>query len=61
MNKEDYFRSMDNGEVLPDAPVIMAKITDLEAFNEATDQSFSTEKEALSWLKQKKIYICEEV
>ena len=61
MNKEDYFRCMDNGEVLPEDPIIMGKITDLEAFNGATGQSFSSEKEALSWLKQKKIYICEEV
>jgi hypothetical protein len=61
MEKEDAFREQDNGEVLPDDPVIMAKITDLEAFNSLTGQSFSDEKEALLWLKKKKIYICEEV
>ncbi|WP_026671088.1 GNAT family N-acetyltransferase [Butyrivibrio sp. AE3006] len=61
MQKEDAFREQDNGEVLPDNPVIMAKITDLEAFNSLTGQSFLDEKEALLWLKNKKIYICEEV
>jgi hypothetical protein len=61
MEIEDAFREQDNGEVLPDDPVIMAKITDLEAFNSLTGQSFSDEKEALLWLKKKKIYICEEV
>ncbi len=61
MNIENELREMDDGEVLPDDPVIMAKITDLEAFNKAAGKDFESEKEALSWLKQKKIYICEEV
>lgn len=61
MAKEDELRSMDDGEVLPENPVIMAKITDLEKFGRAAGQSFSDEKEALEWLKSRKIYICEEV
>lgn len=61
MQKEDEFRADDKGEVLPDHPVIMGKITDLSAFNTATSQNFTTEKEALTWLKQRKIYFCEEV
>lgn len=61
MNIENELREMDDGEVLPDEPVIMAKITDLKAFNEAAGEDFQSEKEALDWLKSKKIYICEEV
>lgn len=61
MEKEDELRALDKGEVLPDAPVIMGKITDLSEFNKVTDNSFNTEKEALKWLRNKKIYICEEV
>ena len=61
MNKEEVFRSMDQGEVLPDDPVIMGKITDLDAFNKAAGTDFSGDKKALEWLKSKKIYICEEV
>lgn len=61
MKKEDELREQDCGEVLPDKPVIMAKITDLEAFNRAAGTAFTDEKEALSWLRSKRIYICEEV
>ncbi len=61
MEIEDELRVEDKGEVLPDNPVIMAKITDLDAFNSAAGQSFTDEKDALEWLKSKKIYICEEV
>ena len=61
MNKEEVFRSMDQGEVLPDDPVIMGKITDLDAFNKAAGTDFSDDKKALEWLKSKKIYISEEV
>ncbi len=61
MEMEDALRAEDNGEVLPDDPVIMAKITDLNAFNSATGQAFTDDKEALEWLKNKRIYICEEV
>ena len=61
MNIEDELRLLDKGEVLPDTPVIMAKITDIAAFNAATGCSFSDEKDALKWMKEKKIYICEEV
>ena len=61
MNKEEVFRSMDQGEVLPDDPVIMGKITDLDAFNKAAGTDFSDDKKALEWIKSKKIYICEEV
>ncbi len=61
MKKEDYFRSLDQGEVLPENPVIMGYISDLDTFNQKTKASFSTEKEALDFLKSKRIYICEEV
>ena len=61
MKREDELRAFDKGSVFPDHSVIMAKITDLEEFNKATGNSFSNEKEALSWLKEKKVYICEEV
>jgi predicted acetyltransferase len=61
MRKEDEFRAMDKGEVLPEEPVIMAKITDLEAFGEAAGRRFESEGEAIEWLKRKKVYFCEEV
>ena len=61
MNKEDELRKLDMGEVLPDNPVIMAKVTDLDAFNSAVGKLFADEKEALDWMRKKKIYICEEV
>lgn len=61
MNKEDELRKLDMGEVLPDNPVIMAKITNLDAFNSVTGKEFADEKEALDWTKKKRIYICEEV
>ncbi|MCR5556637.1 MAG: GNAT family N-acetyltransferase [Butyrivibrio sp.] len=61
MNKEEMLRSYDLGSVFPDDPVIMAKITDLETFSKAAGVQFADEKEALKWLKEKNIYICEEV
>lgn len=61
MAMEDKLREADSGEILPDSPVIMAKITDLSSFNKAAGRSFSTETEALEFLKSKRIYICEEV
>ncbi|WP_029232896.1 GNAT family N-acetyltransferase [Butyrivibrio sp. VCB2006] len=61
MSKEDALREMDNGEVLPDNPVIMGKITSLQAFDKAVGKEFVYEKEAIKWLKSKRIYICEEV
>ena len=61
MNIENALRNQDNGEVLPDNPVIMAKITSLKAFNKAAGIDFSDEKSALKWLRSKRIYICEEV
>lgn len=61
MKKEEELRSLDMGEVLPENPVIMGKITDLEAFSAAAGRTFADEKEALNWMRSKKIYICEEV
>lgn len=61
MNKEDELRKLDMGEVLPNDPVIMAKVTNLEAFNSSTGKEFADEKEALDWMKKRRIYICEEV
>ncbi len=61
MSKEEELRAFDAGSVFPENCVIMGKVTDLDAFNEMTGNSFSNEKEALGWLKNQKIYICEEV
>lgn len=61
MKMEDALREQESGEVLPDNPVIMARITDLEAFGKAAGESFSNDSEALDWLNKKNIYICEEV
>ena len=61
MTKENDLRSQDEGEGLPDNPIIMAKITDIDSFNAVAGTSFSSEAAATDWLKKKKIYICEEV
>ncbi|RKM57654.1 GNAT family N-acetyltransferase [Butyrivibrio sp. XB500-5] len=61
MNKEEELRKLDKGEVLPESPVMMAKITDLEAFSAVVGKELSSEQEALAWLKEKRIYLCEEV
>ncbi len=61
MELEEKFRQQDDGEMIPDNPVIMAKITDLKAFSKAAGFSFDDEKEALDWLRKEKIYFCEEV
>ncbi|SEL01005.1 Acetyltransferase (GNAT) domain-containing protein [Butyrivibrio sp. ob235] len=61
MNKEEALRAEDSGEVLPDSPIIMAKITDLDSFCEAAGYSFDSDEDALKWLKSKRIYISEEV
>ncbi len=61
MAMEDILREQDNGETLPDNPIIMAKITDFDAFRLAAGRGFTDEDEAMNWLKSKRIYICEEV
>ena len=61
MKREEELRKLDKGEVLPDNPVIMGKIIDLKEYNRATGNSFISEHEALQWLREKRIYICEEV
>lgn len=61
MKREDELRKLGSGEVLPDNPVIMAKIIDIDAFNKAAGTDFTDEKKALLWLRNKNIYICEEV
>ena len=61
MAMEDILREQDNGEVLPVSPIIMAKITDLDAFKLATGGAFGDDEEAMEWLSSKRIYICEEV
>ena len=61
MNREIELGDGGNGSIFPENSIIMAKITDLDAFKLASGQQFSSEKEALNWLKSKKIYICEEV
>ncbi len=61
MAKETALDALDKGEVLPDSPVIMAKVTDLAKLSAIAESSFVDEKQALAWLKSKRIYICEEV
>lgn len=61
MQIEDGLRALDKGEVFPENPIIMAKITDLDAFNAISGSSFTTEHDAANWLRNKRIYICEEV
>ena len=61
MEMEDVLRQKESEDVLPVNPIIMAKITDLEAFKLATGNTFGDDKEAMEWLKNKKTYICEEV
>ncbi len=61
MNIENRFREHGTGEGMPKDPVIMARIVDLDAFSSAAGRVFSNEKEALEWLRSKKIYISEEV
>jgi len=61
MKKEIELQENGCDEVLPDNPVIMAKVTSLKAFSKMAGQEFNSEQEALLWLKNKKVYICEEV
>ncbi len=61
MEKEKAIDIANGGEVLPENPVIMAKITDLQSFSEMAGREFISDHDAFSWLKEKKIYICEEV
>lgn len=60
MKMENMLSEPENDD-LPENPVIMAKITDLAAFSSVAARSFANEKEALSWMKKKRTYICEEV
>ena len=41
MEMEDALRAKDKGEVLPENPVIMAKITDLDAFKNSSRVRFA--------------------
>ncbi len=50
-----------NSEVLPDHPVIMAKVICRESFDAMAGRSFPDDEARLEWLAEKKIYICEEV
>jgi len=61
MEKELALQDAGDGEVLPEDPMIMAKVTDLQMFSEMAGCSFESEEQALEWLQTKKIYICEEV
>ena len=59
---EKKLSACDEGEVLPEHPVIMAKIINLASFILMSGLKMdATEKDCLTWLKQQKIYICEEV
>ncbi len=48
-------------EVLPEHPVIMAKILDRQAFDELSGMKHVDDAARLDWLKGKKLYFCEEV
>ncbi len=61
MKKEIELDALDQGEVLPSNPVIMAKVTDRKAFSKMAGSSFESEKECLEWMRTKRIYISEEV
>lgn len=61
MEKELALDALDKGEVLPDSPVIMAKVTDLDKLSSLAGISFTGDKQALAWLRSRRIYICEEV
>ena len=61
MGKELALNALDKGEVLPDSPVIMAKVTNLAKLSAIADIPFADEKQALAWLRSRRIYICEEV
>ncbi len=50
-----------DSEVLPDHPVIMAKVINRKAFDTAAGKVFSEDAERLQWLKDRKLYFCEEV
>ncbi len=61
MEKEIALDEMAEGELLPENPVIMAKVTDIEAFEKMAGQRFDNEKKCLEWLRKKRIYIREEI
>lgn len=61
MKLEEILTEEGKGGVIPENSIIMAGIIDLDAFNEVSGQSFGSDKEALAWLRKKKIYICEEL
>ena len=59
---EKRLSASDAGELLPEHPVIMAKIINLASFIAMSGlNADATEKDCLAWLRQQKIYICEEV
>ena len=59
---EKRLSASDAGELLPEHPVIMAKIISLASFIAMSGlKADATEKDCLAWLRQQKIYICEEV
>ena len=61
-NIEKRLSASDAGELLPEHPVIMAKIISLASFIAMSGlKADATEKDCLAWLRQQKIYICEEV
>ena len=61
-NIEKRLSASDAGELLPEHPVIMAKIINLASFIAMSGlNADATEKDCLAWLRQQKIYICEEV
>lgn len=59
---ERKLSASDEGELLPEHPVIMAKIINLASFIAMSGlKEDATENDCLAWLRQQKIYICEEV
>lgn len=61
--KEEALASQLNGEgVLPEHPIIMAKVLDQDAFCKMSGLAEdSSESEKLDWLRTKRICICEEI
>ena len=55
-------KKYDKGEVLPEHPVIMAKVISQSSFCQMSGQDENTaERDLLTWLKKLNIYLCEEV
>lgn len=59
--KEASIEASCKEDSLPESPVIMAKIIDLDKMSAIAGISFANEADALAWIRAHRIYICEEV